>query len=162
VNTEEARHLAFDNHLSFLHVSRPEIDLPDGTDIYSDAVYSKAAANFDRLVAEAPMAIEDEPRFYVYALRLGERTQIGLVGCCSVDEYDDDTIRKHERTRPDKENDRTRHMLALRAQTGPVLMTYRPNSKVNELVNELIRSEPLFDFVAPDNIAHTVWLVPEE
>src|SRR5262249_29807514 len=101
VNTEEARHLAFDNHLSFLRVSRPEIDLPDGTAIYSDAVYAKAAANFDRLTAEAPLTIEDEPSFYIYALRMGERTQIGLVACCSVDDYDHDIIRKHERTRPD-------------------------------------------------------------
>ncbi len=162
VNTEEARHLAFDNHLSFLRVSRPEIELPEGTDIYSDAVYAKAASNFDRLTAEAPLLIEDEPSFYIYALRMGERTQIGLVACCSVDEYDNDIIRKHERTRPDKENDRTRHMLTLRAQTGPVFMTYRPNPKVSELVNELIRSQPLFDFVAADNIAHTVWLVPVE
>lgn len=162
VNTEEARQLAFDNPLSFLRVSRPEIELPEGTDMYSDAVYAKAASNFDRLTAEAPLTIEDEPSFYVYALRMGERTQIGLVACCSVDEYDNDIIRKHERTRPDKENDRTRHMLTLRAQTGPVFMTYRPNQKVNELVNELIRTVPLFDFVAVDNIAHTVWLVPVE
>lgn len=162
VNTEEARQLASGNPLSFLRVSRPEIELPEGTDIYSDAVYAKAASNFDRLTAEAPLIIEDEPSFYMYALRMGERTQIGLVACCSVDEYDNDIIRKHERTRPDKENDRTRHMLTLRAQTGPVFMTYRPNTKVNELINELIRTSPLFDFVASDSIAHTVWLVPVE
>lgn len=162
VNTEEARQLAFDNPLSFLRVSRPEIELPEGTDIYSDAVYAKAASNFDRLTAAAPLTIEDEPSFYVYALRMGERTQIGLVASCSVDEYDTDIILKHERTRPDKENDRTRHMLTLRAQTGPVFLTYRPNQKVNELVNELIRTAPLFDFVAPDHIAHTVWLVPAD
>lgn len=162
VNTEEARQLARDNPLSFLRVSRPEIELPDGTDIYSDAVYAKAAANFDRLVASAPMMIEDEPSFYIYALRMGERTQIGLVACCSVDEYDNDVILKHERTRKDKEDDRTRHMLTLRAQTGPVFMTYRPNTRVNELVNELVRSMPLFDFIAPDNIAHTIWQVPTD
>jgi uncharacterized protein (DUF1015 family) len=162
VNTEEARQLAFDNHLSFLHVSRPEIDLPDGTDMYSDAAYAKAAANFDRLTAEAPLTIEDEPSFYIYSLRAGERTQVGLVACCSIDEYDNDIILKHERTRPDKENDRTRHMLALRAQTGPVFTTYRPSAKVNELVNGVTGSEPLFDFVAPDNVAHTVWLVPTD
>ncbi|MBL8188256.1 MAG: DUF1015 family protein, partial [Acidobacteria bacterium] len=90
VNTEEARQLADGNPLSFLRVSRPEIELPEGTDIYSDAVYEKAAANFDRLIAAAPLVIEDEPSFYIYALRMGERTQIGLVACCSVDEYDND------------------------------------------------------------------------
>jgi uncharacterized protein (DUF1015 family) len=162
VNTEEARQLAFDNHLSFLRVSRPEIEMPEGMDMYSDAVYAKAASNFDRLTAEAPLTIEDEASFYVYALRMGERTQIGLVACCSVDEYDNDIIRKHERTRPDKENDRTRHMLTLRAQTGPVFMTYRPSATVNEIINKLIQSEPLFDFVAADNVAHTVWLVPTD
>ncbi len=162
VNTEEARQLALDNPLSFLRVSRPEIEMPDGTEMYSDAVYAKAASNFDRLTAEAPLTIEDEPSFYVYSLRMGERTQIGLVTCCSVDEYDNNIILKHERTRPDKENDRTRHMLTLRAQTGPVFMTYRPSTTVNEIINKLIRSEPLFDFVAPDNIAHTIWHVPVE
>jgi len=160
VNTEEARQLAEGNPLSFLRVSRPEIELPEGTDVYSDAVYEKAAANFDRLIADAPMVIEDEPSFYIYALRMGERTQIGLVACCSVDEYDNDIILKHEKTRPDKENDRTRHMLTIRAQTGPVFLTYRPNAKVNELVNELVRTAPLFDFVAADNIAHTIWHIP--
>ena len=162
VNTEEARQLAGDNPLSFLRVSRPEIEMPAGTDIYSDAVYAKAAENFDRLIAAAPMVIEDEPSFYIYALKMGERVQIGLVACCSVDEYDNDIILKHEKTRPDKENDRTRHMLTIRAQTGPVFTTYRPNTKVNELVNELVRTPPLFDFVAADNVAHTVWPVPTD
>ncbi|HQR33676.1 MAG TPA: DUF1015 family protein [Blastocatellia bacterium] len=162
VNTEEARQLAGDNSLSFLRVSRPEIEMPEGTDIYSDAVYAKAAANFDRLIASAPLIIEDEPSFYVYSLKMGERVQTGLVACCSVDEYDNDIILKHERTRPDKENDRTRHMLTIRAQTGPVFLTYRPNDEVNGLINELIRTQPLFEFVAPDGVAHTVWHVPAE
>lgn len=159
VNSEEARQLAGENPLSFLRVSRPEIEMPAGTDIYSDAVYAKAAANFDRLIAAAPLVIEDEPSFYIYALRMGERTQIGVVACCSVDEYDNDIILKHEKTRPDKENDRTRHMLTIRAQTGPVFLTYRPTAKADELVNELVRTPPLFDFVAADNVAHTVWQV---
>ncbi len=162
VNTEEARQLADGNPLSFLRVSRPEIEMPEGTDIYSDAVYAKAAANFDRLIASAPMIIEDEPSFYIYALKLGERTQVGVVACCSVDEYDNDIILKHERTRPDKENDRTRHMLTIHAQTGPVFLTYRPNDEVNGLVNELIRTEPLFEFVSADSVAHTIWHVPVE
>ena len=162
VSTEEARHLAEGNPLSFLRVSRPEIEMPEGTDIYSDAVYAKAAENFDRLIAAAPLMIEDEASFNIYALKMGERVQIGLVACCSVDEYDNDIILKHERTRPDKENDRTRHMLAIHAQTGPVFLTYRPNEAVNALINELVRTEPLFDFVASDNVAHTVWHVPVE
>ncbi|HYE72578.1 MAG TPA: DUF1015 domain-containing protein, partial [Blastocatellia bacterium] len=119
VDTAEARAMAFGNPLNFLHVSRPEIDLSDGIDIYSDEVYDKAAHNFNNLTAEAPLTIEDEPSFYLYRLRMGERTQTGLVACCSVDEYDSGVIRVHERTRKDKEDDRTRHILTLRAQTGP-------------------------------------------
>ncbi len=160
VNTEEARSLAGDNQLSFLRVSRPEVELPEGADIYSDAVYAKAASNFDRLLSSAPMIIEDEPSFYLYRLRMGNRQQTGLVACCSVDQYDNDLIRKHERTRRDKEDDRTRHMLALRAQTGPVFLTYRPSARVDHLTREIMPADPLFDFVADDDIAHTVWRVP--
>jgi uncharacterized protein (DUF1015 family) len=162
VNTKEARALAAGNPLSFLHVSRPEIDLPEGTDPYSDRVYAKAAENFDRLIAAAPLQIEDEPSFYLYRLRLGEREQTGLVACCAVDEYDADTIRKHERTRRDKEDDRTRHILTLRAQTGPVFLIYRPERRVGELVEPTRQAAPLFDFTAPDNVTHTVWRVPTE
>jgi uncharacterized protein (DUF1015 family) len=160
VNTEEARALAAGNPLSFLHVSRPEIDLPEGTDIYSDSVYQKAIENFDRLMNTAPLLIEDEPSFYLYRLRLGAHEQTGLVACCSVDEYDADIIRKHERTRADKENDRTRHILTLRAQTGPVFLTYRPETIINELASRLTSSPPLFDFTAADRVAHTIWRVP--
>lgn len=160
VNTEEARALASGNSLSFLHVSRPEIDLPDGVDIYSAPVYARARENLDRLIAQAPLIIEDEPRFYIYRLRMGAHTQTGLVACCSIDEYDSDIIRKHERTRKDKEDDRTRHILTLRVQTGPVFITYQPQVKIDALVIEVTSSAPLFDFIAPDNIAHTLWRVP--
>src|SRR5262249_38942116 len=112
VNTEEAKALAGNNQFSFLRVSRPEIEMPEGTDIYADEVYAKAAANFDRLIQSAPLTIEDEPSFYLYRLRMGDHQQTGLVACCSVDEYDKNVIRKHERTRKDKEDDRTRHMIA--------------------------------------------------
>ena len=162
VNTEEARALADNNPLSFLRVSRPEIEMPDGTDIHSDEVYAKAASNFDRLISSAPLIIEDEPSFYLYRLRMGEHEQTGLVACCSVDEYDDDTIRKHERTRKDKEDDRTRHMLALHAQTGPVFTTYRPNATVDELVGAMTTAAPLLDFTAADGVTHAVWRVPAQ
>lgn len=162
VSAEEARALAGDNPFSFLRVSRPEIELPEGVDVYADAVYAKASANFDRLIEQAPLIIEDEPSFYLYRLVMSGRAQTGLVACCSVDEYDDDIIRKHERTRKDKEDDRTRHMLEIGAQTGPVFLTHRPNSTVKELERRIISSEPLFDFVAPDEIAHTIWRAPAE
>ena len=162
VNTAEARALAINNPLSFLHVSRPEIDLPDGTDSYSDEVYAQAKSNFDQLIAAAPLLIEALPSFYLYRLRMGNQEQTGLVACCSVDEYDNDIIRKHERTRRDKEDDRTRHILTIRAQTGPVFLTYRADKRVTTLLESVTLDEPLFDFVAADGIAHTIWRVPHE
>ena len=159
VNTAEAAALAAKNPLSFLHVSRPEIDLPQGTDIYSDAVYAKAAENFEQLKADAPMFVEETPSLYAYRLRMGEHRQSGIAACCSIDEYDADIVRKHERTRKDKEDDRTRHMLSLRAQTGPVFLTYRGKDEINDLVIRAQAQDPLYDFVAADGVAHTVWRV---
>jgi uncharacterized protein (DUF1015 family) len=161
VNTEEARALAAENPLSFLRVSRPEIDLPEGTDIYSDAVYEKGAENFARLIKEAPLEMEETPSLYLYRLIMGEQEQIGVVAACSVDEYDKDLIRKHERTRRDKEDDRTRHILTLRAQTGPVFLTYRSSRNIDTMVLETTVTEAIYDFTAPDGVEHTVWHVPD-
>lgn len=161
VNTEEARALAADNPLSFLHVSRPEIDLPEGTDIYSDQIYRKALESFDKLIKECPLLDEEVPSIYLYRLIMGEHEQVGLVAACSIDEYDQDLIRKHERTRRDKEDDRTRHMLVLKAQTGPVFLTYRASSEIDSMVMETMIPNALFDFTAEDGIQHTVWRVPD-
>lgn len=161
VNTEEARELAAGNSLSFLHVSRPEIDLPDGTDPYSDQVYRKAVENFEKLSKESPLESEDTPGIYLYRLIMGDHEQVGVVACCSVDEYDGDLIRKHERTRRDKEDDRTRHLIALRAQTGPVFLTYRASREIDTMVMETMMANAIFDFTAPDEIQHTVWRVPD-
>ncbi|MGZ5483529.1 MAG: DUF1015 domain-containing protein [Pyrinomonadaceae bacterium] len=161
VNTEEARALASGNPWSFLHASRPEIDLPDDTPIYSDEVYAKAVANFDTLKKECPLEPEGEASLYLYRLIMGNHEQIGVVACCSVDEYDSDVIRKHERTRREKEDDRTRHILVLRAQTGPVLLAYRAQPSIDSLVNAALQqNEPLYDFVANDDIRHTIWRIP--
>jgi uncharacterized protein (DUF1015 family) len=157
VNTTEARSLASSNPLSFLHVSRPEIDLPEGTGIYSDEVYAKARENFDKLKRECPLEVEDAPSLYLYRLVMGEHTQVGVAACFSVDEYDDERIRKHERTRPDKENDRTRHLLELRAQAGPVFLTYRADRRIDALVEAETKAEPLYDFTAEDGVRHTLW-----
>jgi uncharacterized protein (DUF1015 family) len=161
VNTEEARALAANNPLSFLHVSRPEIDLPEGTDPYGDPVYRRAMDNFAKLTKEAPLVREEMPSLYLYRLVMGDHEQIGVVACCSVDEYDENIIRKHERTRRDKEDDRTRHMTALRAQTGPVFLTYRASRVIDTMVMEVTMLNALFDFVAPDGVQHTVWHVPD-
>lgn len=161
VNTEEARELAANNPYSFLHVSRPEIDLPEGIDPYSDQVYRKALDNFQQLIKDAPLETEDAPSIYLYRLIMDDREQIGVVACSSVDEYDGDLIKKHERTRRDKEDDRTRHLIALRAQTGPVFLTYRARRDIDTMVMETTVANAIFDFTAPDGIQHTVWRVPD-
>jgi uncharacterized protein (DUF1015 family) len=161
VNTTEARELAKGNPLSFLHVSRSEIDLPDGTDAHSDEVYDKAKENFEKLKAAAPLFVEETPSLYVYRLRMGEHHQTGIACCCSIDEYDSDIVRKHERTRKDKEDDRTRHMVTLRAQTGPVFSTYRGRTQIDEIVARVQTEEPLYDFVAADGVSHAIWRVGE-
>jgi uncharacterized protein (DUF1015 family) len=159
VNTEEARALAAGNPLSFLHVSRAEIGFPSGTDLYSDQVYERALDNFHRLRKAAPLVIEEEPAVYFYRLRMGRHQQTGLAACYSVDEYDRDFIKKHERTRRDKEDDRTRHISTLRAQTGPVFLTYRASAAIDAIADQAAGTPPLFDFEAVDRVRHTVWRV---
>src|SRR5687768_3994923 len=161
VNTVEARTLAAGNPLSFLHVSRPEIDLAPATDPYADPVYARAAQNFSVLKTQAPLVVEEVPSFYVYRLTMGGHVQSGVAACYSIDEYDRGLIKKHERTRPDKEDDRTRHMLAIGAQTGPVFLTYRASTAVDAIVSRVVQQPALFDFTAVDGVRHQVWRVPE-
>jgi uncharacterized protein (DUF1015 family) len=155
VNADEARQLASGNPLSFLHVSRAEIDLPPDTHPYSDAVYQKAAASFTDLRSRA-LVQEAEPALYFYRLRMGTHTQTGLAACFSVDEYNRDIVKKHEKTRKDKEDDRTRHIVNLRAQTGPVFLTYRHLDVIDALADSVCRGTPLYDFVAPDGTPYGV------
>ena len=157
VSTDEARALAAGNRLSFLHVSRPEIDLPPGADPHADAVYQHAATAFATLRESAPLVVEEMPSFYVYRLHMGDHVQAGIAACFSIDEYDRDLIKKHEKTRPDKEDDRTRHMLSIGAQTGPVFLTYRASKSVDQVVARVVESAPLFDITAPDGVRHQVW-----
>ncbi len=159
VNAEEARALAAGNPLSFLHVSRAEIDLPPETDPYSDAVYAKALENFTALRRAAPLVVEDAPAVYFYRLKMGSHFQTGLAACYSVDEYDTGLIKKHEKTRKDKEDDRTRHIITLRAQTGPVFLTYRHSAAVDAVADTVTAGAPLFDFESADQVRHTIWKV---
>jgi len=159
VSTAEARDLAADNPLSFLRVSRPELEMPPETDPHADAVYEAAQANFAKLRRAAPLIEEDAPSIYVYRLRMGDHEQTGVAACVLVDEYAADVIKKHERTRKDKEDDRTRHIVALRAQTGPVLLTYPASDEVGLSVARVVSAPPLFDFTAVDGIGHTLWRV---
>ena len=160
VSTDEARQLASGNPLSFLHVTRSEIDPPAGADPYAPEVYAKAAANLDALRRAAPLLEEDAPSLYFYRLRMGGHEQTGLAGCFSVDEYEQDAIKKHERTRPDKEDDRTRHIIELRAQTGVVFLTYKSSPAVDRLTRAVTSDAPLYDFRADDGVHHTIWRVP--
>jgi uncharacterized protein (DUF1015 family) len=150
VSTEEAR---------ALHVTRPEIDLPPGTDPYDARVYAQGLLSFEALKRAAPMVLDDEPSLYVYRLRMAEHEQTGLAGCFSVDEYDRGLVRKHEKTRKVKEDDRTRHMVELRAQTGIVFLTYRASTAIDEVVARATTGEPLYDLTPPDGVRHTVWRV---
>jgi uncharacterized protein (DUF1015 family) len=156
VSAGEARSLAAGNPLSFLHVSRAEIDLADGIDPYSAAVYERAQQNFTRLRKDA-FVLDDQPGVYVYRLRMGAHEQTGIAACYGLDEYDSGAIKKHERTRRDKEDDRTRHMMALGAQTGPVFLTYRASPEVDAIVARACGAEPLYDFEAADGVRHTMW-----
>lgn len=158
VSRDEARALADGNPLSFLRVSRAELELPADVDGYDPAVYARAATNFRALVVSA-FEREAEPSLYLYRLRMGDHEQTGVAGCFSLDEYDTNIIKKHERTRRDKEDDRTRHMLALRAQTGPVFLTYRATADVNDIARRATGASPLIQFTAPDAVEHTIWRV---
>ncbi|MGH9312323.1 MAG: DUF1015 domain-containing protein [Vicinamibacterales bacterium] len=157
VSTDEARALADGNPLSFLRVTRSEINLPRETDPYAPQVYAQALANFERIKREAPLVFEDEPSLYFYRLRMGRHEQVGLAAAYSLDEYDRDLIKKHERTRRDKEDDRTRHMSELRAQTGVVFLTYRASAAVDGVATSVMTAAPLYDFKAPDGVTHTIW-----
>ncbi len=157
VSTAEARELAAGNPLSFLRVTRSEIDLPEGTDPYADAVYAKARETLAELRAAAPLVTEAEPSVYFYRLRMGDHEQTGVAACFSVDEYDRDLIKKHEKTRPDKEDDRTRHIVETRAQTGVVFLTYHATAEIDRLEKAACAGAPLFDLTAPDGVRHMVW-----
>ena len=161
VDTTEARALADGNPVSFLHVCRPEIDLPPGTDLYSDAVYAKGRENLDRFYADGTLVHDPAPRLLVYQQTWRGRTQDGLVVGCSVDDYDSDVIRKHEKTRPDKENDRVRHLLAQSAHAEPVFLTYRAVDVIDARVAKVTSAPPVYDFTAPDGVKHALWIVPD-
>jgi uncharacterized protein (DUF1015 family) len=162
VDTREARALAAGNPQSFLHVARPEIDLPEDTDIHAPSVYAKGRENLDGFYADGTLVGDPVPHLLVYRQTWRGRKQDGLVAACSVDDYDTDVIRKHEKTRRDKEDDRVAHLLAQSAHAEPVFLTYRAVDAVDERVGRVTAAPPEFDFEAPDAVRHTLWIVPEE
>ncbi len=161
VDRNEAFALARNNPLSFLHVSRSEIDLPDNTDPYSPAVYRKAADNFAALRDRGSLIRDPRPFFYIYRLKRNSRCQHGIVACCHVGDYEKNIIKKHEKTRIEKEEDRKNHTAALKAHSGPVFLIFRDEPAVDRLTLEAEQQAPLYDFTAPDGVGHTVWSVPK-
>ena len=161
MSSEEARQIATGNPLSFLHVSKPEIDFPAGTNTYSPEVYAKGSESFDRLIRSGALKPDSTPAFYLYRQIMGRHSQVGLVAAASCQEYLDGIIRKHELTRPEKEDDRLRHIEALDAQTGPVFLTYRGVPAIDELVNAETAKAPAIDFAAPDGVRHSAWVIED-
>lgn len=161
VNTAEAKALAQDNPYSFLHVVRAEIDLPEGTDLYSGHVYRKAKHNLERLQEKGALVRETQPCLYVYQQLMNGHAQRGVVSVCHIDDYLNDRIKKHEKTRPQKEDDRTRLNTTLSAHPGPVFLTYRDDAAIDRLVEDTLQGPPLFDFTAPDGVRHSVWRIEE-
>jgi uncharacterized protein (DUF1015 family) len=162
LNSEEARDEARGKPLSFLHVGKPEIDLPPEIDLYDERVYQKGRENLHRLIQEGILKQDATPCFYVYSQTMGDHTQYGIVGCASVPEYLDDTIKKHELTRKEKEDDRTKHVEVTGAHTGPIFLTYRSVPAIDEVVKRVSAGGPVYDFVAEDGIGHRLWVIQED
>lgn len=162
MSSEEAKVMAEGNPLSFLRVSKPEIDLPEGTDLYSAPVYAKGLENFQKLIADGVLRRDGKPVFHLYRQIMGNHAQIGLVGLASCEEYLKNIVKKHELTRPDKEDDRVRHIETLNAQTGPVFLTYKSVPAIDALVARITSAAPEVDFTAPDGVRHSSWPVAEQ
>ncbi|MCA9758800.1 MAG: DUF1015 domain-containing protein [Candidatus Eisenbacteria bacterium] len=162
LSSDEARVMADGNPVSFLHVNKPEIDLPQDTDPYASEVYAKGAENLGRLIEDGVYLREEKPALYLYRQVMGDHVQTGIAVGASVEEYETGRIKKHEHTRQKKEDDRTRHIDALDANTGPVFLTYKARPEIDAHVARLTEDAPVYDFVAPDGIRHTVWVVDED
>jgi uncharacterized protein (DUF1015 family) len=160
MNTEEAIKMAQGKECSLLHITRSEIDLPPDTDIHSEEVYSKSVSNFALWKEKGWLVQDDEPHFYIYAQKMKGRTQFGIVGCASVDDYLNGDIKKHELTRPDKEQDRMIHVRANNANIEPVFFAYPAVKQIDRIVSSITKKEaPEYDFISEDGIGHTFWVV---
>ena len=161
VDTPTARRIAEGNPHSFLHVVRPEIDVPPDTHPYHDTVYETGLRNLEAMMREGVLVQEETPAIYLYRQIVDDHAQVGVVVTCHAAEYEEDLIRKHEKTLKAKEDDRTRHIDTLSAHTGPVFLTYRDNARIDAQVEVALREPPLYDFTAPDGVRHTVWRMVE-
>lgn len=160
VNRNEAAALAAGNPVSFLHICRPDIDLPEEMDPHDDAMYAKGRENLERFQAEGTLVRDEKPGIYIYRLVMGGKAQTGIVGCVHIDDYEHDLIKKHEKTRRDKEDDRTRHVLEMNANAEPVFLTYKDDAELARLMAEAVKTEALYDFTAVDGVRHTMWKAP--
>ena len=161
MSSDEAREIAAGNPLSFLHVSKPEIDLPPGTDLYAPEVYAKGAENFQKLIRDGALKQDSQPCFYLYRQIMGQHSQVGLVATASCEEYLNGVIKRHELTRPDKEDGRLRHIEALNSQTGPAFLTYRACPALDEFIAKKTSQKPGIDFTAKDGVQHTSWMIDD-
>ena len=162
ISTAEARALAEGNPVSFLHVSRPEIDLPEGIDEHDDEVYATGAKNLAALIAEGALVQDAEPHLYLYEQKMGSHRQVGVVGCASVAEYVAGAIKKHEKTRADKEDDRTRHIEELSAHDEPVFLTYRADTGIDAAVADAMNGSPVYDMTTDDGVEHRLWVLSRD
>ena len=162
LNSEEARAEAGDNPYCFLRVVKPEIELSKGTNLYSQEVYDKAKANFQAFIEKGYLVQDKKRHFYVYAQRWGEKTQYGIVGCAGVEDYLNNNIKKHELTRPDKEEDRMKHVRELNANAEPVFFSYPSNQQIDAIVSGLVKDAPVYDFVADDGFGHQFWVIDDD
>ncbi len=163
LNSKEARELVAGDKHSFLHVVKPEIDLPEGIDLYDESVYQKAKSNFYNMIDEKILVQDEKPYLYIYKQKMGDHEQYGLVCCVSADEYNQDKIKKHEFTRKAKEDDRTKHVITLNANAGPVFLTYRDQSIIDGIIADFVKNnDPENNFTKEDGIAHTLWVVKDQ
>ena len=162
MNEAEAREMAKDNPNDFLYIDRAEINFEPGTDPHDAKVYKKAGEKLNELRENKALIQDENPCLYVYRLIREGRAQIGLAACVSVDEYNNNIIKKHELTREDKEQDRINHVIGCNAHTGPIFMTYKHKKAVDDIIGEIIKGEPVYDFTRADNVQHTVWVIAED
>jgi len=163
INSQEAIKIARGNEYSFLHIVKPEIDLPEGTDTYDEKVYQKGKENYDRLKREKILIKDETPSFYIYREKMGDIEQKGLVVCCHIDDYLENRIKKHEHTRTVKEEDRIKHVQTIDANTGPVFLTYRRNNELQDIIEDFMKDNlPEYDFKSDDGIEHTFYKISDQ
>ena len=161
LNSEEARIEVEGNPYSFLHVVKPEVDLPPDTDIHSEQVYRKGRENLEKMIGDGILFQDENPSLYIYAQTMNGKTQYGLMGCASIRDYMNNVIRRHELTRPDKEEDRKQHVRITNFHAEPVFFAYPPHIEIDEIVARIAKSEPEYDFTADDGIGHQIWVVSD-